>query len=81
MEETGDSSRVRHSLADVQVACAICMWLEVVHKHVDFNKCISAAVENLSRGHPLAPFGCSKCSATHLDAGYFAYKLHALYLC
>ena len=38
----------------------------MVAKHVDFDECVAAAVDSLSRGHPLTSFGCSKCGAVHL---------------
>ena len=53
----------------------------MVVKHVDFDKCVAAAVESLSRGHPLASFGCSKCGTMCLDTEDFALKLHTCYLC
>ena len=39
---------------------------------MNFDEGVAAAVESLSRGHPLASFSCSKCGATHLDIGDFA---------
>ena len=39
----------RHSIADASTVCAVCKWLSVVAKHVNFDKCIAAAVEGLSR--------------------------------
>ena len=47
---------------------------------MDFEECVAAAVESLSRGHPLTSFGCSKCGATHLYTGDFACKLHMRHL-
>ena len=76
-----DVSIDKYSLADVSVARAVRTWLLVVAKHVDFDECIAAAVESLSRGHPLTSFGCSKCGATHLDSGESAHKLHTRHLC
>ena len=49
----------------------------MVAGHVGFDECVAAAVETLSRGLPLASFGCSKCGASHLDADKFATKLHS----
>ena len=59
------------------VACAVRDWLHVVAGHVGFDECVTASVETLSTGLPLASFGCSKCGATHLDANKFAKKLHS----
>ena len=56
-------------MADASVARAVCAWLIVVAKHVNFDECIAAAVEGLSRGLPLASFGCKKCGASHMDLG------------
>ena len=65
----------------MQVARAVRTWLGVVAKHVNFDEGVAAAVESVSRGHPLTSFGCSKCGATHLDTGDFARKLHTRHLC
>ena len=46
-----------------------------------FDKCVEAAVENLSKGLQLASFECTKCGATHLDSGSFACKHHNRHLC
>ena len=59
----------RHSMAGACVACAVCMWLRVVAKHVNFDECIAADVEGLSRELPLASFGYTKCGASHMDLG------------
>ena len=56
-------------------------WLHVVAGHVSFDEYVTAAVETLSMGLPLASFGCSKCRATHLDAEKFARKLHTRHMC
>ena len=53
----------------------------MVAGHVSFDEYVSAAVETLSSGLPLASFGCSKCGATHLDADKLATKLHTRHLC
>ena len=37
---------------------------------MDFDECVGVAIESLSRGYPLASFGCSKYGATHLDTGH-----------
>ena len=71
----------RHSLADVSVARAVRTWLSVVASHVDFDECVAAAVEGLSRGLPLASFGCTKCGASHMDLGQYARKLHTRHVC
>ena len=63
------------------VARAVREWLHVVAGHLSFDECITAAVETLSAGLPLASFGCSKCGATHLDANKFATKLHLHHMC
>ena len=70
-----------YSLADAAVARAVRDWLGVVAKHVGFDECVSTASEALSRGHQLASFGCTKCGASHLDAGNFACKLHTRHVC
>ena len=74
MEGTDGQPEGRFSLADVSVARCVCEWLAVVTKHVGFDEYVKAAVENLSKGLQLASFGCTKCSATHLDSGNFACK-------
>ena len=56
-------------MADASVARAVGAWLSVVAKHVNFDKRIAAAVEGLSKGLPLASFGCTKCAASHMDLG------------
>ena len=50
-------------------------------KHVNFDECVAAAVEGLSRGLPLALFGCSKCGASHIDLGQCARKLYTCHVC
>ena len=62
-------------------ARAVCDWLQVVAMHVDFGECVTAAVETLSTGLPMASFSCSKCGATHLDADKFMQKLHTCHIC
>ena len=59
----------RHSMAVASVARAVCTWLCVVVKQVSFDECVAAAIEGLSRGLPLASFGYTKCSASHMDLG------------
>ena len=59
----------RHSTTNAYVACAVYTWLSVVAKHVNFDECNAAAVEELSRGLLLASFGCTKCGASHMDLG------------
>ena len=49
--------------------------------HVNLDECIAAAVEGLSRGLPLALFGCINCGASHLDLGQYAWKLHTHQIC
>ena len=56
-------------MADAYVASAVCTWLSVVAKHVDLDASIAAAIEGLSRGLPLASFGCTKSGASHMDLG------------
>ena len=63
------------------VARAVRDWLHVVARHVGFDECVAAAVETLSTGLPLAPFGCSKCGAAHLDVVKFVTKLHTRHVC
>ena len=58
-----------HSIADASVACTVRMWLSVVAKYVNFDDCVATAIEGLSRGLPLASFGCTKCGASHMDLG------------
>ena len=54
-------ARAQHSLQDAKVVHAVRTWLGVVAPHLDYDLCVSAAVEGLSRGHPLASFPCNKC--------------------
>ena len=56
-------------------------WLQVFAKHVGFDECVTAAVETLLTGLPLAAFGCSTCGATHLDADKSVQKLHTCHVC
>ena len=57
-------------------------WLGVVTKHVNFDECIAAAVDDgLSRGLPLASFGYTKCGASHIDLGRYTQKLHSHHVC
>ena len=81
MEDKGDVSITKHSLADVEVARAVCAWLHMVVGHVDFDECVAAAVETLYAGLPMASFGCSKCGATQLDTSKFVRNLHTRYMC
>ena len=60
---------------------AVRAWLGVVAKHVNFDECVAAAVEGLSRGLPLALFGCTKCGASHIDLGQYVQKLHTCHVC
>ena len=68
-------------MADASVACAVHAWLSVISKHGDFDECIAAVVEGLSRGLPLASFGCTKCGASHMDLGQYVWKLHTHHIC
>ena len=68
-------------MADASVSHAIRAWLSIVAKHVNFDKCIAAAVEGLSRGLPLASFGCTKCGASYMNLGQYAQKLHMRHVC
>ena len=68
-------------MANASAASAVCAWLSVVPKHVNFDECIAAAVEGLSRGLPLASFGCTKCGAFHMNLGQYAWKLQMHHVC
>ena len=68
-------------MADASVAHAVCAWLSVMAKHVNFDECIVAAVKGLSRGLPLASFGCTKCGTSHVDLGQDAQKLYTRHVC
>ena len=70
-----------HSMTDASVARAVRAWLSMVAKHVNFDECLVAAVERLSRGLPLASFGCTKCGASHMDLGQYVWKMHARHIC
>ena len=74
MEGTYGQAEGKFSLADASVAHSVCEWIAVVAKHISFDDCVKAAVENLSKRFQLASFGCTKCGATHLDSGNFACK-------
>ena len=71
----GEHARASHSLVDANVARAVRAWLQVVAPHLGFDDCVAAAVEGLSRGHPLASFPCKKCGATHADLALSAQRL------
>ena len=43
------TASARHSLSDSSVRCVVYEWLSVVAKHLDFDACVTAAVEVLSR--------------------------------
>ena len=45
--ETTTSARC--SLGDSSVRCVMCEWMSVVAKHLDFDACVTAAVEALSQ--------------------------------
>ena len=47
-------------MGDDSVACAIHAWLSVVANHVNFDECIAAAIEELSKGLLLASLVCTK---------------------
>ena len=74
MEGTDGQAEGKFSLADASVAHSVCALLAVVAKHVGFDECVKAAAESLLKGLQLASFGCTKCSATHLDSGNFERK-------
>ena len=74
MEGTYGQAEGRFSLTDASVAHSVHAWLAVVAKHVGFDECMKAAVESLSKGLQLAPFGCTKCGAIHLDSDNFERK-------
>ena len=56
----------RHGMAGASVAHAIRTWMSLVAKYVNSDECVTAAIERLSRGLPLASFGCTKCGASHM---------------
>ena len=74
MEGTDGLAQGNFSPADASVARSVRAWLAVVAKHVGFDECVKAAVESLSKGLQLASFGCTKCSATHLNSDNFERK-------
>ena len=43
------TASARFSLGDGSVRCVVCEWMSVVAKHLDFDACITAAVEALLR--------------------------------
>ena len=43
------TASARCSLGDSSVRCVVYEWLNVVAKHLDFDACVTAAVEALSR--------------------------------
>ena len=53
-------------MADVSVACDVYAWMSVVAKHINFEDCIAAAMEVLSRGLPLASFSYTKWFFSHI---------------
>ena len=53
----------------------------MVAKHLDFDGCVTAAVEALSQQLPIAAFPCSKCGAIHGDLGRHARSLHTGHNC
>ena len=68
-------------MADASVVRALRAWLSVLVIHVNFDECIAAAVKGLSRGLPLASFGCTKCGTSHVDLGQYAQKLYTRHVC
>ena len=42
------TTSARFSLGDSSVRSVVCEWVSVVAKHLDFNACVTAAVEALS---------------------------------
>ena len=81
VENKAGQPATRHSMADASVAHAVRKWLGVVVKNVNFDECVAAVIEGLSKGLPLASFGCSKCSASHMDMGQYTWKLHMHHVC
>ena len=71
----------RHCMVDASVARAVLTLLSLVSKHVNFDECIAAAVEGMSRGLLLASFGCTKCGTFYMDLGQYARKLHIHHVC
>ena len=43
------TANARFSRGDSSVRCVVCEWISVVSKHLDFDACVTAAVEALSR--------------------------------
>ena len=43
------TANARFSLCDSSVRRIVCDWMSVVTKHLDFDACVTAAVEALSR--------------------------------
>ena len=43
------TASTRFSLGDSSVRRVVCEWMSVVAKHLDFDACVTAAVEALSR--------------------------------
>ena len=43
------TASARFSLGDSSVRCLVCEWMYVVAKHLDFDACVTAAVEALSQ--------------------------------
>ena len=75
------TASAQYSLGDSTVRRVVYEWLNVVAKHLDFDACVTAAVEALSRQLPLASFPCSKCGAIHGDLGKHARSLHTIHNC
>ena len=53
----------------------------MVAKRANFEYCVAATVEGLSRGLPLVSFGCTKCGAFQMDLGQYARKLRTHHVC
>ena len=69
------------SMGDGTVRRGVQEWLPVVAKHLDFDACVTAAVEALSRQLPLSAFPCSKCGAIHGDLGRHAQSSRTVNSC
>ena len=60
-----------YSLDDMEITYVVHVWLQVVAKDVDFDECVTTAVEALSICLSMASYGYSKRGATHLDTNKF----------
>ena len=78
---TKATASAQYSLSDRSVKNVVYEWMDVVAKHLDFDTCVTAAVEALLRQLPPAAIPCSKCGAIHGNVGKHTCSLYTIHNC